>query len=78
MSPQSQVPGVNIRAAFAIAAVSLAGIAILAILDGMGGPVSRCETRGGHYIVGPAGVSACIDPDTFLPTIDLEEGVKPQ
>ena len=78
MSPQSQAPGVNIRAAFAVAAVSLIGIAILAVLDGMGGPVSQCETRGGHYIVGPAGVSACIDPDTFLPTIDLDEAGKPQ
>lgn len=77
MSPQSQGPRVNIRAAVAVAAVSLIGIAILAILDGMGGPVSRCETRGGHFIVGPAGVSACIDPDTFLPTIDQEEAGKP-
>lgn len=77
MSPQSQGQGVNIRAALAVAAVSLIGIALLAFLSSRGGPVSRCKTRGGHFIVGPAGVSACIDPDTFLPTIDLDEAGKP-
>lgn len=42
------------------------GLLILAASQA-GGPSSRCEEAGGHYMVGPGGESACVDRRTFLP-----------
>lgn len=58
---------VNVRVAFAIAAVCLLGLGLIVWLGGSRGPATRCETRGGHYLVGPGGETACVDRNTFLP-----------
>ncbi len=69
--------GVNIGPAILFAALCLLGIGLVVALEGSGGPASRCETRGGHYLVGPAGETACIDRNTFLPMNIGEEAEKP-
>ena len=59
---------VNIRAACTLAVICLVTIGLLALLDGIEGPASRCEGVGGLYMVGPGGETSCVDRHTFLPT----------
>jgi hypothetical protein len=58
---------VDKRAAIAIAAVCLFGLGLILWLNGSRGPATRCEARGGYYLVGPGGETACVDRNTFLP-----------
>ncbi|GAB4231779.1 MAG: hypothetical protein Kow0032_14220 [Methyloligellaceae bacterium] len=59
-------------AGFAAALALFAGIAALRHTQG---PASRCEGFGGHFMVGPGGETACIDPTNFLP-MDIPEGAE--
>jgi hypothetical protein len=61
---------INIRAALVAGAVCVLGLGLLLMLRGLPGPATRCEARGGHYLVGPGGETACVDRNTFLPMID--------
>ena len=58
---------VNVKAAVVFAAICLAAVALVGLLQGLERLAGRCEGRGGHYMVGPAGETACIDRHTFLP-----------
>ena len=58
---------VNVKAALVVAAVCLAAVALVGLLQGREGLASRCEGRGGHFMVGPGGETACVDRNTFLP-----------
>jgi hypothetical protein len=58
---------VNMKAAVAVGAACLIGLGLIFWLSGSTGPATRCELRGGHYLVGPGGEAACIDRNTFVP-----------
>lgn len=72
VSGRHPVGPINVKAVVLVAAAVFATIAVVVFLQGVEGPAARCEDAGGHYFVGPGGVTACIDRGTFLPIDDHE------
>lgn len=66
-SPGAGRRRVFLKAVLLLAAAGLLAASLLALPGRGDGPASRCEGRGGHYLVGPAGETACLSPNTFLP-----------
>lgn len=58
---------VNVRAALLVAAVAACVVALVFMLNALGGPSTRCQGFGGQIFVGPGGETSCVSGRTFLP-----------
>lgn len=65
---------INYKALAVSIAIILLFVGFVVILERGEGPSSRCEARGGHFLVGPAGEISCVSRENFVPLPDPPQG----
>jgi len=50
-----------------VAAAAACAVALVFVLNALGGPSTRCQGFGGQVFVGPGGETSCVSGRTFLP-----------